>query len=207
MENGALDAYLLWEFSRKTVQDTLETSPVKTCDIVRSMNLAREVLTGLSHGKVLTGLSHGTKIKMTRLFSPSSQRARLLEEKHWTLEEYPVSQLGTVLPRVGDLPPEVITKSFVAVGGYVRQNLESDSSSIKYIRALSSVASILETIPVTVVEPGSEQRRPDVMISTWGNRDWEIYPAKGYIEDGNHRALALADPNRTTIPSYVGRAA
>jgi len=201
LENGALDAYLLWEFSKKTIQNTLETSLVGTEDIVRSMNLAREVL---------AGLSHGSKLKMVRLFSPSSQRARLLEDKRWSLDEYPVSRLGTVLPCMGDLPIEEIVKSFADVADYVRKQAErgSASVSVRYICSLSRIPDILETIPVMVIEPGSEQRRPDVMKEC-GREDLPIFPSEGYIEDGNHRALALtlADPNRTTIPSYVGRAA
>jgi hypothetical protein len=79
--------------------------------------------------------------------------------------------------------------------------------SIRHIYSLSPLAEVLEEIPIMVIEPGSEQRRPDEMVRVWGQQDWKIHESKGYIEDGNHRALAvaLADPNRTTIQSYVGR--
>lgn len=201
MEDGALDAYLLWEFSKKTVQNTLETSLAGTEDIVRSMTIARELL---------AEVSPSAKVKMVRLFSPSSQRARLLEEKRWVLEEYPVSRLGTVLPYMGDLPIEEIVKSFAEVADFVRQQAASGSAStsVRYICSLSRIPDILQMIPIMVIEPGSEQRRPDVMKER-DREDLPIFPAEGYIEDGNHRALALAlaDPNRTTIPSYVGRAA
>jgi len=191
---------LLWEFSKKTIQNTLGASPVRTEEIVRSMTVARELL---------AEVSPSAKIKMVRLFSPSSQRARLLEEKRWALEEYPVFRLGTVLPYVGDLPIEEIVKSFAEVADFVRQQAEreSASTSVRYICSLSRIADILQTIPVMVIEPGSEQRRPDVMKER-GREDLPIFPAEGYIEYGNHRALAqaLADPNGTAIPSYVGRA-
>jgi len=41
-----------------------------------------------------------------------------------------------------------------------------------------------------VIEPGSEQRRPDV-VEARGLRNLQTYHAQGYIEDGNHRVLAL----------------
>jgi hypothetical protein len=130
-----------------------------------------------------------------------------MEEKRWSLGEYPVSELGTVIPNVGDLPPEVIVRSFVEVTDYVRQNSRSNSISIRYIYSLSPLAEVLEEIPIMVIEPGSEQRRPDEMVRVWGQQDWKIHESKGYIEDGNHRALALAlaVPNRTTIQAYIGR--
>jgi hypothetical protein len=144
---------------------------------------------------------------MVQLFSPFTQRARLLEEKQWSLEDYPLSELGTVIPNLGDLPPEVIIRSFVEVTDYVRQNSQSNSMSVRYIHSLSPLAEILEEIPIIVIEPGSEQRRPDEMVRVWGQQDWKIHESKGYIEDGNHRALALAlaDPDRTAIQAYVGR--
>lgn len=198
LEDRAVDAYLLWEFSKKTVQGALESSPVKRDDIMRSMNSAREML---------AELPQDAKMKMVRLFSPFSQRARLFELKRWSLEAYPVSQLGTVLPCLGDLPPEVIERSFLDVAGYVTENASSDSASIRYIHSLSAITDILETIPVIVAEPGIEQRRLDEMIRVWGNREWKVHPARGYIEDGNHRALALtlANAERSSITSYVGR--
>lgn len=135
-------------------------------------------------------------------------RADRLRTKHWTLEEYPVSRLGAVLPWMGDLPIEEIVKSFPAVADFVRQHATKElaSKSVRYICSLSQIADVLETIPIMVIEPGSERRRPDVLKER-GREDLSIFPAEGYIEDGNHRALALilADPDRTTIPSYVRR--
>jgi hypothetical protein len=193
-----LDAYLLWEFSKKTVQRTLEKHPVNVDYILGSMGLAREVL---------TAQSYDVKMKMARLFSPNSNRVRLLQEKNWSLEAYPVSMLGTVLPCVGDLPAEVIVGSFIDVANYVRQDTLRNLSSVRYIRSLSAIVSILETVPAMVVEPGSEQTRLDVMVGVLGKVEGTIYSARGYIEDGNHRALALmfSNPNRKTLPCWVGR--
>ncbi len=198
-EVGALDAYLLWEFLKQTVRGVLTRSPIDRDAIRKSMALARELTAELSVEE---------KMKMVRLFSPLSQRARLLEEKRWSLENYPVARLGTVLPCVGDLPLQEIVKSFTDVADYVRkQVVRTDaSSSVQYIRSLARVSDVLETIPIMVIESGNEQRRPDVLKER-GRQDLAIFPADGYIEDGNHRALALTleDPNRTTIPCYIGR--
>lgn len=198
LESSVLDSYLLWEFLKDTVRGEVKHFPVDRDRIDSSMALAKELITGFSHNQ---------KLKMIQLFSPFTQRARLLEEKQWSLGEYPVSELGTIIPNVGDLPPEVIVRSFVEVTDYVRQNSQSNSISIKYIHSLSPLAEILEEIPIMVIEPGSEQRRPDEMVRVSGQQDWKIHETRGYIEDGNHRALALAlaDPNRTTIQAYVGR--
>lgn len=192
------DSYLLWEFLKETVRGEVKDFPIDRDRIDSSMALATELIAEFSHNE---------KFEMVRLFSPFTQRARLLEEKQWTLEEYPVSDLGTVIPNVGDIPPEIIVRSFVEVTDYVRQNPQSNSISIRYIRSLSPLAEVLEEIPISVIEPGSEQRRSDEMVRVWGQQDWKIHESKGYIEDGNHRALALAlaDPNRTTIQAYVGR--
>jgi hypothetical protein len=167
--------------------------------ILYSIGLARELV---------AGFSLDVKMKILRLFSPFSQRVRLLETKHWSFEEYRVSDLGTVLPCVGDLPPEEIVKSFVDAADFVRRQAESRSclNSIRYIRSMSQVADILETIPVMVIEPGNEQRRPNVMEAR-GRKNLQIYPSEGYIEDGNHRAFALmlANPRRPSIRCWVGR--
>ena len=193
-----LDSDLLWELLKDTVRGEVKHFPVDRDRIGNSMALARELIAGFSRNE---------KFKMVQLFSPFSQRARLLEEKQWSLEEYSISDLGTVIPEVGDLPREVIVRSFVEVANYVRQNAHSNSISIKYIYSLSPLAEVLEEIPIMVVEPGSEQRRVDEMVRVWGQQDWRIHETRGYIEDGNHRALAitLADPNRTTIQAYVSR--
>jgi hypothetical protein len=196
----ALDAYLLWEFLKQTVRGALERSPIDRDRILSSMALAKELTAGLSTDE---------KMKMVRLFSLFSQRARLLKEKRWSLEQYPVSRLGTVLPCVDDLPLEEIVKSFDHVACLAREQFakaEISSRSVRYIRLLSRIADILQTSPVMVIEPGSEQRRPDVLREK-GGESLSVFPAEGYIEDGNHRALALifADSDRTTIPSCVGR--
>jgi hypothetical protein len=198
-EVGALDAYLLWEFLKQTIRGTFNRSLIDRDAICNSMAMAKELTAELSVEE---------KIKMVRLFSPFSQRTRLLQEKRWSLEDYPMSCLGTVLPCVGDLPIEEIVKSFTDVALYVRQQaVRPDTlSSVEYIRSLARLPDILETIPIMVIEPGSEQRRLDVLKER-GREDLTIFPAQGYIEDGNHRALGqvLANDRRKSIFAYVGR--
>jgi hypothetical protein len=196
-EDGALDAYLLWKFSRKPVLEVLEYPPIDLNRIFGEVALIREKIVGLS-----------VEAKLTIVASQHQVRADRLRTKRWTLEEYPVSGLGTVLPYVGDLPLAEVVKSFAAVADFVKLEAESGSTlkSIRYIHSLSRVAAILETIPVMVIEPGSEQRRPNVLKER-GREDVSIFLSEGYIEDGNHRALALmlANPHRKTVPCWVGR--
>ncbi len=198
MVSSVVDSNLLWEFVKDTVRREARHFPIDRDRIDSSMALARELIAGFSHDE---------KLRMVQLFSPFTQRASLLEQKQWALGEYPVSDLGTVIPNVGDLPPEIIVRSFVEVTDYVRQNPQSNSISIRYIYSMSPLAGILDEIPVMVIEPGSEQRRADEMVRVWGQHDWKIHESKGYIEDGNHRALALAltEPNRRTVQAYIGR--
>lgn len=199
LATGVLDDYLTWEFSRKTVQEAMGFSPIPKIQIFCSIALARELI---------TGFSTEVKMKMFELFSPFSQRGRLFKEKMWSLEDYPVSNLGTVLPYAGDLPLEEIVKSFVEVADYVRRSAETGSSSrsIQYICSLSRITDVLDSLPVIVVEPGRQQRRPDV-IETRGGQNLSVFQAEGYIEDGNHRALALmlSSPSRYSIRCWVGR--
>ncbi|MGO9643629.1 MAG: hypothetical protein ACLPY5_02645 [Candidatus Bathyarchaeia archaeon] len=197
METGVLDAYLLWECSRKTVEETLSHSPIDRNRMLTSMERCKEQINELS-----------VEVKMDVVKSHSPFRADRIKTKHWMLEDYPVARLGLVLPYMGDLPIEEIVKSFVEVAGYVKRQVEIGSSlkSIEYIRSMSRISDILEKIPVMVIEPGSEQRRPDVLKQV-GRSDLPVYPAHGYLEDGNHRALALmlSNPQRKTILSWVGR--
>jgi hypothetical protein len=41
-----------------------------------------------------------------------------------------------------------------------------------------------------VVEPGNIQRSQEKMREQHGSQSWDVDPMDGYIEDGNHRALA-----------------
>jgi hypothetical protein len=195
--DGALDSYLLWVFSQKTVQEALGCSPFDRNRIIGALAWARERIVGLT-----------VEAKLKLVESQHQVRADRLRTKCWTLEEYPVSRLGVVLPWMGDLPVEEIVKSFAEVAVFVRQQAASGSAStsVRYICSLSRIHDLLQVIPIMVIEPGSEQRRPDVLKAR-GREDLPISPTDGYIEDGNHRALAqaVADPDRTAIQSYVGR--
>ena len=89
LATGVLDDYLIWEFSRKTVQEAMDCSPIPKNQTFRSMALAKELI---------AGFPTEVKMKMLELFSPFSQRGRLFREREWSLEDYSVSNLGTVLP-------------------------------------------------------------------------------------------------------------
>ena len=190
-----MDAYLLWEASNKTIQDTLTQLPVDRNRISAILD---------STAERIAALPIETKLNCVALQAP--HRANLLQTKHWTLEQYPVLQLGTVLPHMGDLPIEEIVKSFIEVADFVRRQPENSTGSVGYIRTLATIPDILERIPIMVVEPASQQRRLEV-LSQRGRQDLAIIPTDGYIEDGNHRALALmlAKPECATLTSWVGR--
>jgi hypothetical protein len=48
LETGALDDYLLWEFSQKTVQEALGCSPIDRNCIIGSLTWAREKIAGFT---------------------------------------------------------------------------------------------------------------------------------------------------------------
>ncbi|MDE1852223.1 MAG: hypothetical protein KGI38_00565 [Thaumarchaeota archaeon] len=142
---------------------------------------------------------------LVRVLSPQSNRMKLFASLTWTEEEYPIEELGTVLPKCGDIPAEVAAERLPRVVEYVRRRSPPDSTSAKYILDLAKAGEALERVPPIIVEPGSLQRNGTVMKRYWG-KTFEVDPCTGYIEDGNHRAIAMAlADNRAKIRAFVGR--
>jgi len=120
-----------------------------------------------------------------------------------------MQDLGTVLPVCGDLPINIIAGPFSDVVEYVkkRQNEPNQEKSVRYITSLMKIPNVLMQFPVIVIEPGGLQRNVRVMEDYHGPGNWKIHPTSGYIEDGNHRAVAIAIAHDLKlIPCYVGRA-
>jgi hypothetical protein len=125
------------------------------------------------------------------------------------MKNYRICDLGTVLPVCGDLPLDIITRSLSDVIEYVKKrvNEPNPEQSVKYIADLMKIPDILTMFQPIVVEPGSLQRNIRVLKTHYGPRQYnDVYAGVGYIEDGNHRAIAVAIVCDTKfISCYVGR--
>ena len=194
---AAILSYLAWEFSKAGVRAALEVSyPVA---------LAKRVIEF-----AFVGLTEKPfdRISLVRLLSPMSNRAQLFTSLTWTEEDYGVADLGVVLPKCGDLPPEVIVQKLPTVLEYIRANSESGksgSASVAYISNLAKISEALENVLPLVVEPGRLQRNAEKMREYYG-RNFEVDTGSGYIEDGNHRALAtILATGKESIRAFVGR--
>lgn len=200
MREEVIDNYLLWELSKPCIRSLISQPHVLRNQIKQIKQDNRNKLQSLTLSQKLNSVK--------QFFSPRSNRADLLASYSWTKKEYPVRDLGTVLPVCGDLPLEVITQSFPEVIEYVKKKLDEPDQerSIRYITDLMKIPDILYMFPPMVIEPGSCQRNVNVMKIHHKSGNWNIYSTLGYIEDGNHRAIALVIAcNLELIPCYVGK--
>lgn len=111
----------------------------------------------------------------------------LFENRVWTRKSYQAGDLAPFYPHVGDLPRNVLQASLEDVTAYVRSHLQrGQSRSIAKIRYWLSQETIF---PAIVLEPPLP-RSP-------------FSDAKGYLLDGNHRAIAMALKGEL-IRAYVG---
>lgn len=111
----------------------------------------------------------------------------LFERREWTKKSYRAGDLAPFYPRVGDLPRNVLQASLEDVVTYVRRHLQRGQG-----RSITKIQHWLsqETIPHAIVLEPSLPRSP-------------FSDAKGYLLDGNHRAIAMALKGEL-IRAYVG---
>lgn len=111
----------------------------------------------------------------------------LLENRVWTEKTYQPRELAPFFPHVGDLPGSVLQASLEDAIAYVRSHLPmAQGRSIEKTQYWLSQ----ETIPPAIVLEPPLQRSP-------------FSDAKGYLLDGNHRAISMALKDKL-IRSYVG---
>lgn len=195
-----VDNYLAWELAKHHIRsfidnkspplDKLDDIAQKTKDLVKESNFSLE-----------------KKLEFVENIS-TSNIAHLFKNCSWTMRDYPVRKLGTVLPVAGDLPPDIITESLPVVLKYIdKQRKEKNKeNSVVYISNLMKIPGILAKFPVIVIEPGRLQRSEKKMEVYHGSGNWEVTQTKGYIEDGVHRAIALILlKGQEEIRCYLGR--
>lgn len=206
MKDEVLNNYLIWELSQPIIHNLIRTtiSP----KIAAKLKKIEQIIENLSN--IIDGnlLDFSEKINLVKQ-STKSNRPTFFKNYFWTKENYDLTALGTALPKCGDLPLDIITQPFSVVVEYVRKRLERHSCgvSIRYVADLMKIPSILKKFPPIVIEPGKEQRNKRKMEEYYGQRrKWEVFPGDGYVEDGNHRAIAIVlKQNLESILCYVGK--
>ncbi|MFO7794231.1 MAG: hypothetical protein R6V35_04635 [Candidatus Nanohaloarchaea archaeon] len=201
-DQKVIDNYLIWEICK---QEGLQRKISEASD--SGENLIEEVIEKIRQEYREKDHSLGEKKQLLQeLDNNPDYRSKIFEECSWKKRKVKVEDLGTTLPRAGDLPPEVITGTLLEVVEWVKNADPEESQSVRYIHNLKQVPEVLNQFYPWVVTPGNRPEKLDRMKEVHGERNWDIEDTWGMINDGNHRAIAkiLADDSQE-IECYVGR--
>jgi len=143
--------------------------------------------------------------KLQELDSNPEYRNQVFENCSWRKEAVRIEDLGTTLPRAGDLPPEVITGTLSGVAEFVKHADPDNYQSVKYIRGLAELPSVLNRFYPWIITPGNRQEKLERMNKVHGERNWNITDTWGMINDGTHRTVAKILANDSDeIECFVG---
>jgi hypothetical protein len=125
----------------------------------------------------------------------------------WALKRIPLSECG-VWPKMGGLPPAATYGTVLDTAKYIRPYLTSKKRMVAkmkkavYIQKLGAFAELItEYVPIVVFE-GSIIRHHK--LSSAASRK-PYKHCKYDIDDGSHRAVALALQGKTQILALVGK--
>ena len=145
------------------------------------------------------------KERLQELDSNPEYRIQVFENCSWRKETLKVEELGTTLPRAGDLPSEVITGTLSEVVEFVKHADPDKYQSVKYIRGLAELPDVLNRFYPWITTPGNRQSKVDRINKVHGERSWNITDTWGMINDGNHRTVAKILANDSDeIECFVG---
>ena len=201
-DEDAIDSYLVWELCKQ--QDIqkriMEDSP-------KGKELREETVEKVRQEHREKDYSLEEKLnKLKELDSNPDYRSKIFEEHSWNKEAVTVEDLGTTLPRAGDLPPEIITESLPEVVDFVKNADPEKYQSVRYIENLKEVPEVLNEFLPWVVTPGNRTSKRDRMNKVHGEKNWDIEDTWGMINDGNHRTIAKILANDLEeIECYIGR--
>ena len=198
----AIDNYLLWELckqqniQRRLIEDSTDGEKLKEEIVEKVRQEYREKDYDIDE-----------KIDLLQeLDSNPSYRSKIFTEHSWRKETVKVEDLGTTLPRAGDLPPGVISGSLPEVVEFVKEADPEEYQSVKYINSLKEVPEVLNKFLPWVIHPGNRESKRDRMNKVHGEKNWNIEDAWGIINDGNHRIIAKILANDLEeIECYIGR--
>lgn len=201
-EEDAIDNYLVWQLCKhqEDIQKVIMEDSSDEEEIKRIVEKVRRKYREKDYD-----LDDKMDL-LQELDSNPDYRSEIFEDCSWRKETVKVEDLGTTLPRLGDLPPEVISGSLQEVVEFVREADPEEYRNVKYIKSLSEVPEVLNEFYPWVVTPGNRQSKKDRMNRVHGEKDWDIKDTWGIINDGNHRAIAKILANDLEeIECYVGR--
>lgn len=201
-EEEVVDNYLVWELCKQQgiTEAILADSP-------NGQRLKQEIVDKVR--KEYHGKGYSLDQKINRVKEISSNPAHMVEKFEglsWRKETAKVEDLGTTLPRAGDLPPEAISGSLPELLEFVRNADPEEYRSVEYINGLKQVPEVLEEFETTVISPGEIIRQRQRMNKVHGKKAWNIEKTWGAVHDGNHRTLAkILENDLEEIECYVGR--
>jgi hypothetical protein len=196
-----LDNYLAWELCK---QRGLQEKIIEGCSDAEKVS---EILDNVKREYREKDYDRMEKVdKLRELDSNPDYRSEIFEDCSWVKETVKVEELGTTLPRAGDLPPEVISGSLSEVVKFVKNADPEEYRSVKYINNLKEWPQVLDEFLPWVVTPGKRPGKRKRMNQVHGEKAWDIADTWGMINDGNHRTIAkVLVGDLKEIECYVGR--
>jgi len=197
-----IDDFLVWELCK---QQNIQKRIIE--DSSDRKELKEEIVEKVKEEYLEEDYSLEEKMeRLTELDDNPEYRSKILDEHSWNRENVNLEDLGTTLPRLGDLPGEVIAGSLLEVVKFVKEADPEKYRSVKYIESLKEVSEILHEFYPWVITPGNRPSKLDRMNRVHGEKDWDIEDTWGMINDGNHRTIAKILANESEeIECYVGR--
>ncbi len=198
----AIDDYLIWELCKqKGIHRMIEK------DSEDGERILEEVIDPVTKEYESENYSPEEKIDLIREISGNpSHKIEKFRNLSWEKGEASSLKLGTTLPRVGDLPPEIITGKLPEVVKFVENTDPQEYRSVEYIRNLVEVPEILNEFSALVISPGEIIRQPERMRRVHGKEGWEIAEVWGAVHDANHRTIArLIAEDHESVDCFVGR--
>lgn len=197
----AIDNYLVWELCKKEgIQERImEQKP-------DGEKLKQRIVEKVKKEYQKEDYKQSQKInQIWKLDNNPEYRSKIFKNCSWKKETVSVKDLGTTLPRLGDLPAEVISGSLKEVVEFVREANPEEYRDINYIKSLEKVPEVLDQFHPWVITPGNRLEKLDRMKNVHGEKEWDIKDTWGMINDGNHRTIAkILAENLNEIECYVG---
>lgn len=195
-----IDSYLIWELCKQRgLQERIINGSSDSKKVSEIVEKARQEYQEKDYDQ-------NRKVeKLKDLDNNPGYRLEIFEDCSWSKETVNIKDLGTTLPRAGDLPPEVISGSLSEVVEFVKKSDLEEYQSVNYIDNLREISNILGEFPPWVITPGRRQSKSDRMNKVHGEKDWSIADTLGMINDGNHRTIArIIAEDLEEIECFVG---